>query len=94
MSYRLQYGACRFDKKKLSKQKIALFLAGGLVVAVLLLCVGYPSQAAAIRSHMFPFLEPNVQEAFYAMQESVRQGSDLKEAAVVFCRDVIHDAIG
>ena len=49
----------------------------------------FPGAAKKVRSVVFPFLEPNVQEAFSSMLEDLDRGEPISDAASVFCREII-----
>lgn len=94
MSYSLRYGACRFDSRPAAKKKKLILLATVLLTAVIAFQVFFPTQMARFRKHALPFLEPNVRQAFGEMTASIEAGESLGDAAAVFCREIIGDAVG
>jgi len=93
MSYSLRYGESRYDKRPTSKRKKQYMVAFAVLLSVIVLYLLFPAQLTQVRRYLLPFLEPTVQEAFISMAESIDGGSSLGEAAGVFCREIISEAV-
>lgn len=93
MSYTTQYGVCRYDKQNRPQKHLFMICIAVLFAAIILLQIAFPAHVENIRSVLFPFMAPNVQEAFSEMVGNLRSGTDFSEAAVVFCREVLYEGL-
>ena len=72
--------------KTYSRKKLIII---GFLIFAFGLGACFPGAAKKVRSVVFPFLEPNVQEAFSSMLEDLDRGEPISDAASVFCREII-----
>lgn len=92
MSYTTRYGKCRYDTAPKQKRRYGIPMLIAVISILILLHYVFPSQLAQIRKSVLPFLEPEVQQSFSEMAASIRSGTDLEEAAAVFCREILIEA--
>lgn len=94
MSYIVRYGTSKYDSSTVSGKKKRLILSICMFLAAILVCTLFSEQVRELRRHLFPALEPSVQQAFKEMTQSVREGESLHDAAVAFCREVLFETAG
>lgn len=92
MSYTTHYGKCRYDTAAKQNRRYGIHMLIAVISILILLHFIFPSQLAQIRKSVLPFLEPEAQQSFSEMAASIRLGTDFKEAAAVFCREILIEA--
>lgn len=92
MSYNVKYGSCRYDKPKPRQRPNKITILISIVIAVFLINLIFPTQIAQIRRHIFPFLEPEVMDAFSEMIGDISEGNNVQDALTVFCKEIIGGA--
>ena len=94
MGYRIVYGPpIRSRERKPAagvriRNLIAVFLF--LFAVIVRLC--WPEGAGMLREYLLPGDLSSVEEAYTVLLDQLRNGEELREAALVFCRSILYEA--
>ena len=89
MSYTVQYGSYKYDRKVTMGKKYTVWLAVGIMLAICVAMFAFPKQTAGVRDIVFPFLKEDVRSAFGQMVTQIGEGTSISDAAAAFCREIL-----
>ena len=91
MAYHIQYGSIQHDKKVYRRKQSAMWGVIIVLLALVMASACFPQEMSSIREAVFPFLKPQVKEAFGEMVAQIRDGTSAYEAAGTFCREIVFE---
>ena len=94
MGYRIEYDLGQKKRYiiKFRWERAAAMTAGCLALFGLLTNLYWPAGARALREFLIPGDTAVTGQAFEAMVEDIRSGTDISDAVTVFCREILEHA--